>query len=196
MEANAAASVWWEEVISFYCRPLVSDLFLEESCFDGKGFEMITHINHHFNPFGAVNSLGYIFDLIDIKQLDQESVITLKARFSMVFSNLKMGGIRIDSALQVGVMLRALLHRYQAVVQEFRLGCHSLTDASLQTVVDQCMNYNKDPWKGPVGKDGKPIPRGTPSANAAGTNSKSPYKALSSKSFNYRFGRWKKALKD
>ena len=40
---------------------------------------MIAHINHHFNLSGAVNTLGYIFDLIDIKQLDQESVITLKA---------------------------------------------------------------------------------------------------------------------
>ena len=59
---------------------------------------------------------------------------------------------------------------------------------SLQTVAEQCMNYNKDPWKGPVGKDGKPIPRGTSSANAAGTDSKSPYEALSSKSFNYLFG--------
>ena len=60
------------------------------------------------------------------------------------------------------------------------------------------MNYDKDPWKGPVGKDGKPIPHGTPSANTASTNSESPYtyKALSSKSFNYHFGRWKKALKD
>jgi hypothetical protein len=50
--------------------------------------------------------------------------------------------------------------------------------------------------EGPIGKDGKPIPHGTPSANAAVTDSKSPYKALSSKSFNYHFGRWKKALKD
>ncbi len=106
---------------------------------------MIAHIDQHFNPSDAVDSLGYIFDLIDIKQLDQESVITLKARFSTVFSNLKMGGIRIDSALQVGFMLRALLHQYQAVVQEFRLGHHSLTKASLQTVVEQCTNYDKDP---------------------------------------------------
>jgi hypothetical protein len=194
-EANAAASVWWEEVIAFYCQPPVSDLFVEESCFDGKGFEMIAHID---NSSGAVDSLGYIFYLIDIKQLDQESVITLKLKacFLAVFSNLKMGGIRIDSALQVGVMLRALLYRYQAVVQEFRLGCYSLTKASLQTVVKQCTNYDKDPWKGPVGKDGKPIHRGTPSANAVGTNSESPYEALSSKSFNYHFGRWKKALKE
>ncbi len=97
--------------------------------------------------------------------------------------------------LQVGFMLRALLSRYHAVVQEFRLGCHSLTDASLQTVVEQCTNYNKDPWKGPVGKDGKLPPRGNPSANAAGADSGDPYDALSKKSFNYHFGCWKKAFK-
>jgi hypothetical protein len=100
-EANAVASVWWEEVITFYCQPPVSDLFIEESCFNGKGFEMIAHIDQHFNPSNAVDSLGYIFDLIDIKQLDQESVITLKARFLMVFSNLKMGvfGLTLRSKL-------------------------------------------------------------------------------------------------
>jgi hypothetical protein len=193
--ANAAASVWWEEVIAFYCKPPVSDLFVEESRFDGKGFEMIAHIDQHFNPSGAVDSLGYIFDLIDIKQLDQESVITLKARFSKVFSALKMGGIGIDSALQVGFMLRALLTRYQAVVQEFRLGRHSLTEASLQTVVDQCTNYDKDPWQGPVDKTGK-VTRTTPSANTVGTDNENPYEALSAKSFNYHFGRWKKALRE
>ena len=115
-KANAATSVWWEEFIAFYCKPLVSDLFIEESCFNWNGFEMIAHINQHFNPSGAVNSLRYIFDLINIKQSNQESVITLKACFSTVFSNLKMGGISIDSALQVGFMLCVLLHRYQAVV--------------------------------------------------------------------------------
>ena len=193
--ANAAASVWWEEVIAFYCKPPVSDLFVEESRFDGKGFEMIAHIDHHFNPSGAVDSLGYIFDLIDIKQLDKESVITLKARFSKVFSALKMGGIGIDSALQVGFMLRALLTRYQAVVQEFRLGRHSLTEASLQTVVDQCTNYDKDPWQGPVDKTGK-VTRTTPSANTVGSDNENPYEALSAKSFNYHFGRWKKALRE
>jgi hypothetical protein len=153
-DANAAARVWWEEVITYYCKPPVSDLFVDEHRFDGKGFEMIAHIDQHFNPSGAVDSLGYIFDLIDIKQSDQESVVTLKARFSKAFSALKMGGIGIDSPLQVGFMLRALLSRYHAVVQEFHLGRHSLTDASLQTVVEQCTNYDKDPWKGPVGKYG------------------------------------------
>ena len=184
MDANTAASVWWEAVIAFYCQPLVSDLFVEESCLDGKEFEMIAHIDQHFNPSGAVDSLGYVFDLIDIKQLDQESVITLKAHVLTVFCNLKMGGISIDSALQLGFMLCVLLHRYQAVVREFCLGRHSLTEAFFQTVVKQCTNYDKDPWKGLVGKDGKSIPHGTPSVNAAGTDSESPYEALSSKSFN------------
>ena len=51
---------------------------------------MIAHIDQHFNPSGAVDSLGYIFDLIDIKQVEQKSVITLKARFSKAFSALNM----------------------------------------------------------------------------------------------------------
>ena len=193
-DANAAASVWWEEVIAFYCKPPVSDLFVEEHRFDGKGFEMIAHINQHFNPSGAVDSLAYIFDLIDIKQADQESVVTLKARFSKAFSALKMGGIGIDSALQVGFMLRALLSKYHAVVQEFRLGRHSLSDASLQTVVEQCTNYDKDPWKGPVGKDGR-IPKSGPSANTAGADAGDPYEFLGAKSFIHHFNRWKKALR-
>ncbi len=89
-EANAATSVWWEEVIAYYCKPSVSGLFVEESHFDGNGFEMIVHINQHFNPSSAVDSLGHIFDLIDIKQLEQESVITLKAWFLKVFSALSI----------------------------------------------------------------------------------------------------------
>ncbi len=40
---------------------------------------MIAYIEAHFNPLGAVASLGYIFDLIDIKQIVDESIITLKA---------------------------------------------------------------------------------------------------------------------
>jgi hypothetical protein len=103
-----------------------------------------------------------------------------------------MGGINIDSALQVGFILKALLSKYQAVVQEFRLGCHAFTKASLQTVVGQCINYYKDPWKGPVIRDGKPAC--TPSANAAGADSNNPHSAIVAKSFNYHFGCWKKAL--
>jgi hypothetical protein len=78
-----------------------------------------------------------------------------------------MGGINIHSALQVGFMLRALLSRYHAVVQEFCLGCHPLSKASLQTVVDQFVNYDKDLFLGPVNKNGK-VAR-TPSANVAGS---------------------------
>ena len=78
-----------------------------------------------------------IFDIIDINQAQDESVVRLKARFSCVFASLKMGGVAIDSALQVGFMLRALLSSYHGVVQDFRLGRHSLSTATLQTVVDQ-----------------------------------------------------------
>jgi hypothetical protein len=132
---NAVASAWWEEMIVYHCKPPVSDLFVEESHFDGKGFEMIAYIDAHFNPSGVGDSLGYIFDLIDIKQAPEELVVTLKARFSRVFASLKMGGISIGASLQVGFMLRSLHSAYQAVVQEFRLGRHSLSTASLQTVV-------------------------------------------------------------
>jgi hypothetical protein len=55
-----------------------------------------------------MDSLSYIFDLIDIKQLADKSVVTLKARFSRLFASLKMGGITIDLALQVRFMLRVL----------------------------------------------------------------------------------------
>ncbi len=87
-------------------------------------------------------------------------------------------------------MLRTLLSRYHAVVQEFCLGHHSLSDLSLQTVVKQCINYNKDPWKSPVGRDGK-VPKGTPLAYTAGANSGDPYEVLAGRSFNHHFGRWK-----
>jgi hypothetical protein len=87
------------------------------------------------------------------------------------------------------------LGRYHAVVQEFRLGRHPLTKASLQTVVDQCINFDKDPFLGPVGKDGKVV-LNTP-ANAGGAtpvDGKNAYKALGAKSFSYYFGCWKKAI--
>jgi hypothetical protein len=108
------------------------------------------------------------------------------------FSSLKIGGITIDSALQVGFMVHSLLSRYHAVVQKFRLGRHPLSEASLQTVVDQCVNYNKDLFLHPVGKDGKIVR--TPSANAATGDGENAYNALAAKSFNYHFGWWKKAL--
>jgi hypothetical protein len=69
---------------------------------------MIMYIDAHFNPSSAMDSLGYTFDLIEIQRLADKSVITLKAQFSHHFASLKMGGITINSALQVGFMLRAL----------------------------------------------------------------------------------------
>jgi hypothetical protein len=118
---NQVASACWEEVMNYYVKPPISDLFVEESCFDGKGFEMINHIDKYFHPSGTVDSLGYIFNLINTKQASAESVITLKARFSQLFASLKLGGVAIDSALQVGFMLRALLPQYHCIVQDFPL---------------------------------------------------------------------------
>ena len=60
LKSNAVASAWWEEVINYYVKPPISDLFVEESRFDGKGFEMIEHINKYFNPSGTVESLSHI----------------------------------------------------------------------------------------------------------------------------------------
>ncbi len=77
--------------------------------FYGKGFKMLAHINNHFNPSCAVDMLIHIFDLIDLKKKGNKPVVSLKAQFLQVFLSLKMGGIFIDSALQVGFMLCALL---------------------------------------------------------------------------------------
>jgi hypothetical protein len=79
MPDNVVASAWGEELLYFYLKPPVRNLFVEESQFDGKGFKMIENINMYFNPSVAVDSLGYIFDLIDIKQASDKPVVTLKA---------------------------------------------------------------------------------------------------------------------
>jgi hypothetical protein len=79
----------------------MSNLFVEESQFDSKGFEMIACIKTHFNPLGAVDFLGYIFDLNNIRQARDESIVTLKAQFLHVFCFSQNGGISIDSTLQV-----------------------------------------------------------------------------------------------
>ncbi len=42
---NLIASAWWEEVINYYMKPPISNLCVEESQFDGKGFKMIKHID-------------------------------------------------------------------------------------------------------------------------------------------------------
>jgi hypothetical protein len=70
---------------------------------------MIEYIDKYFNPSGAVDSLGCIFDLINIKQASNKLVVSLKVRFSQVFASLKMGGVDTGLALQVGFMLCALL---------------------------------------------------------------------------------------
>jgi hypothetical protein len=76
---NQVVSSWWEEVINFYIKHPISNLFVEESQFDGKGFEMIKHIDKYFNSSGTVDSLSHIFDLINVKQASVKSMITLKA---------------------------------------------------------------------------------------------------------------------
>jgi hypothetical protein len=125
-----------------------------------------------------------------------ESVTTLKALFSHLFVSLKLGGIAINPALQVGFMLRALLSQYHWVIQDFCLGHQSLTSSTLQSAVNQCTAYNKDPWKGLVGKDGKPAR--TPSANTAGASGdiSNPYNALSKCSFNNHISQWCNGCKE
>jgi hypothetical protein len=71
---NIAAIVWWEEVIAYFCEPPISNLFVGETRFNGKGFECIEYIDRHFHPSGAMDLLGYIFDLINIKQKDDKPV--------------------------------------------------------------------------------------------------------------------------
>jgi hypothetical protein len=111
-----------------------------------------------------------------------------------------MGDAIIDPPLQVALMLRSLLSTYHGVVEGFKPGCHSLTTALLQTVVDQCTSYDKDQWKGPVGKDGKPSR--SPSANAAGTfthspgNNTHPFEAMDNLSFNKHLNHLRYNCKD
>jgi hypothetical protein len=161
---------------------------------------MIAHIDQYFYPSGAVDSLGYIFQLIDIKHGAGKPVIPLKVRFSHLFALLKMGGINIHPPLQISFMLCSHLSTYNGVVEDFKLGRPSLTTALLQTDVDQCTSYDKDPWKGPVGKDGKPSHG--PSANAAGAsvpspgNNTHPFEAMGNLSFNKHLNHWRNNCKD
>ncbi len=78
----------------------------------------------------------------------------------------------------------------------FCLGCHSLPSSTLQSAANQCTAYNKDPWKGPIGKDGKPAR--TPLANAAGASgdSSNPYDVLPTCLFNLHMSRWCYGCKD
>jgi hypothetical protein len=101
---------------------------------------MIAHINKYFNLSCTVNSLGYIFELIDIKQVVDKLVITLKAWFSRLFALLKMGMFPLTWP-QVGFVLQELFSQYQGVVEDFHLGRHSHASAFLQSVVNQCTAY-------------------------------------------------------
>ncbi len=58
------------------------------------------------------------------------------------------------------------------------------------------MAYDKDPWKGPVGMDGKPVR--TPSAYATGASgdSSNPYKSLTTCLFGNHMSCWQANCKD
>jgi hypothetical protein len=68
--------------------------------------------------------------------------------------------------------------------------------ATLQTVVDQCVSYKRDSWRGPVGHNGKPVH--TLSANVAESNvdpdPRKPFGVLAAKPFNYHLNCWRKSL--
>jgi hypothetical protein len=103
----------------------------------------------------------------------------------------------IASSLQVGFMLRALLSCYSAVVTDFCLGRHLLTSTTLQTVIEHCKAFDKDPWTGPVSCDGRPVR--APLANTASAGSGEPsaaYNAMEQISFNYHFSRWRKCFSE
>jgi hypothetical protein len=197
MPENMVASAWWEELVYYYLKPPVHDLFVEETCFDGNGFEMLDYTDKHFNPSGAVGLLGYIFDLIDIMHGADKPIVTLQAHFSCIFASLKMRGVDIGSALQAGFMLRSLLSRYSTVVTDYQLGCHSLTSATLQSVVEHCTAFDKNPWTGPVGHNGCPVC--SPLVNTAGASQGEPsatYNTMEYIPFNYHLSRWHKSPSD
>jgi hypothetical protein len=64
--------------------------------------------------------------------------------------------------------------------------------ALLQTIMNQCISYEKDPWKGPIGKDGK-VSR-NPLVNAAHVSSSAssnPYEALANLLFRKHLNHWR-----
>ena len=67
----------------------------------------------------------------------------------------KRGGVRFTtrSWVHVTIGLLFIIIIFTQIVQN-GLGCHPLSEATLQTVVDRCVNFDKDPFLGPVGKDG------------------------------------------
>ncbi len=119
MPENQVNSSWWKVVPYFNIKSTISNLFVKNPAFDGKGFEMIDPIEKDVNPLGAIDFLGYIFQLINIKQKADEEVISIKAHLLRLFASLKMGGVNIDSAVQFGFMLWALLSQYHGCKRLF-----------------------------------------------------------------------------
>jgi hypothetical protein len=105
-----------------------------------------------------------------------------------------MGGVNINPPLQVGYMLHSLLPTYHGMVKDFKLGQYSLATTSLQTTVDQCTSYDKDPWKEPVSNNGKPscsplttMAEASVSLDGDGSH---PFKAMTTLNFNKHFNHW------
>jgi hypothetical protein len=158
---------------------------------------MLDYIDKHFNLSGAVNLCGYIFNLIDIMLGADKPVVTLQACFSCVFALLKMRGVDIGLALQVGFMLRSLLSCYSTVVTDYWLGRHLLMSATLKSAIKHCTAFNKDPWTGPICRNGHPVH--SLLANTPGASPGEPsamYNAMEHISFNYHLSCWCKSLLD
>ena len=80
---NKEASVWWEMVLWTATDSAAQDVFTSSgSQFDGKGFEMLAALEHHFNPSGRVNAIAKLIALCDLKQEEKEELVTLKKRLT------------------------------------------------------------------------------------------------------------------
>jgi hypothetical protein len=49
-DTNMAANIWWEEIITYFYEPPVSDLFVGETCFDGKGSNALNTLTATSTP--------------------------------------------------------------------------------------------------------------------------------------------------
>lgn len=107
-DAACVANLSWEDVMMYYCKDTMADVFVQTPQLESKGFEMI-QIKSHFNPSSMVYTRGHTVDIYDIKHQSSKSVILLKARFSCLFASLDTDGMPIHSALKVVLILPALL---------------------------------------------------------------------------------------
>lgn len=141
---NQEASGWWEMVLWGATDSAAQDVFTSSgNQFDGKGFEMLAALEHHFNPSGRVNAIAKLIALCDLKQEDKEELVTLKKRLTTLSTALNSADMSLHETLQVGFMLRALSPQYQAVVAAYQVGNRDVTSATLQTVVDSCTDYDE-----------------------------------------------------